>query len=86
MLSQLAPQGREERARVEEAGQAGAVFEAGDLARGSDVVFAASGVTSSQVLAGVRDHRGRPQVESIVVTPALGLVRMWTIAGAGPGG
>lgn len=50
------------------------VLRTGDLARGS-VVFAATGITSGDLLKGVRYKRGYAQTESIVMRSATGQIR-----------
>ncbi|WP_326837355.1 fructose-bisphosphatase class II family protein [Amycolatopsis rhabdoformis] len=48
----------------------------GDLVRGEDILFCATGVTGSELLRGVRHHAGRITTQSIVVSSRPGTVRI----------
>jgi len=63
-----------ERAKLMVEGDLDRVFNANDLARG-DVMFAATGVTSGDLLKGVRYRRGYAITESIVMTSDTGVIR-----------
>ncbi len=57
ILARMWPRDEEERARLEEeghAGQFGKTFRSADMARGDDIVFAATGITDNALLHGVR--------------------------------
>ena len=63
-----------ERAERMVGGDVTRVFTTDDLARG-EVVFAATGITSGDLLKGVRYRRGYAQTESIVMRSAMGTIR-----------
>lgn len=52
------------------------VIHTGDLVRGGRVLFCATGVTTSELLHGVRQHLGRTTTESIVLCSKPDTVRM----------
>ena len=66
----------DQRSRAEQmvSGDVDRVFGATDLARG-DVMFSATGVTSGDLLRGVRYRRGMAYTESIVMTSDTGTIR-----------
>lgn len=66
----------DQRARAEKmvSGDVDRVFAATDLARG-EVMFSATGVTSGDLLRGVRYRRGMAYTESIVMTSDTGTIR-----------
>jgi fructose-1,6-bisphosphatase class II len=63
-----------ERAEKMAEGDVDRVFRTEDLARGS-VMFSATGITSGDLLKGVRYHRGYALTESIIMRSATGTVR-----------
>ncbi|MDQ2728971.1 MAG: class II fructose-bisphosphatase [Actinomycetota bacterium] len=77
MQARPAPQGDEERQEVERHGALGRRYDVVDLCPGSDVVFAASGVTGSDTLDGVGvTADGTIQVSSLLITPENGVMRV----------
>lgn len=66
--------GQRERAENMLDGNVDRVFETQDLARGN-VVFAATGITSGDLLKGVRYRHGRAYTESIVMRTEAGIIR-----------
>lgn len=67
--------GQRERAEKMVEGDIDRVFSTTDLARGS-VIFAATGITSGDLLKGVRYRRGYARTESIIMRSSTGTVRM----------
>lgn len=76
MQARLKFQHEEQRERAQSmvGGDLDRVFQAHDLASGS-VIFVATGITSGDLLKGVRYHRGYAYTESIVMNSATGTVR-----------
>jgi fructose-1,6-bisphosphatase class II len=66
--------GQRERAEKMVGGDLDRVFKTSDLARGS-VMFSATGITSGDLLRGVRYRRGYALTESIIMRSATGTVR-----------
>jgi fructose-1,6-bisphosphatase II len=63
-----------ERAQAMVGGDVNRVFTTDDLASGS-VIFAATGITSGDLLKGVRYRRGYALTESIVMRKEMGTIR-----------
>ena len=76
LLGRLWPRNDEERKAAEDAGyDLDRVLETDDLVSGSDVFFAATGVTDGDLLQGVRYLDGRATTESLVMRSRSGTVR-----------
>ena len=76
LLGRLWPRNDEERKAAEDAGyDLTRVLETDDLVSGSDVFFAATGVTDGDLLQGVRYLDGRATTESLVMRSRSGTVR-----------
>jgi fructose-1,6-bisphosphatase II len=77
LLGRLWPRDDDERTRALEAGyDLDRVLTAGDLVKGEDVFFSATGVTDGDVLQGVRYHgAGAATTESLVMRTRSGTVR-----------
>jgi fructose-1,6-bisphosphatase II len=77
MQARLAPQSDQERAEAKRHGALGRRYDVADLCPASDVVFAASGVTGSDVLDGVGlTPEGATQVSSLLITAETGVMRV----------
>lgn len=77
MQARLAPQSDEERDEAERLGGLGRRYDVADLCPASDVVFAVSGVTGSDILDGVGvSAEGVTQVSSLLITPEAGVMRV----------
>jgi fructose-1,6-bisphosphatase II len=77
MLSRLAPQSDEERARVESAGlDTRKIYTVDDLVSGDEIFFAATGITDGAVLSGVRYLSGEGHTESLVLRCQTGTRRI----------
>jgi len=76
MQGRLCARDAEERRRAREAGyDLGRVFTTGELVRGDDVFFVATGITDGELLRGVRYGPGRAATESLVMRSRSGTVR-----------
>lgn len=77
MQARLWPQSPEEAARAEQMGirDIKAVLTHNDLARGDDVIFAATGITDGDLLRGVRYLGEKARTHSIVMRAKTGTVR-----------
>ncbi|MCB0002464.1 MAG: class II fructose-bisphosphatase [Anaerolineae bacterium] len=76
MLGRLAPQTEEEWAAVRAAGlDTKAVLSCGELVRGNEIFFAATGITDGLMLEGVRLHGSEAETESIVLRAETGTRR-----------
>ena len=68
LQARLRPQGFEQGGKKPEAGHdADTVLCTGDLVRGENVLFCATGVTGSELLSGVQHHSGRTTTQSLVM-------------------
>ena len=77
MQARLWPQSAEEAARAEQMGirDLKAVLTHNDLARGDDVIFAATGITDGDLLKGVRYFGEQARTHSLVMRAKTGTVR-----------
>jgi len=76
MQGRLHPRDDEERQRGTDAGlDLDMVYESGDLVRGDNTMFVATGVTDGVLVDGVRRTRGIIRTESIVLRGRSGTVR-----------
>ena len=77
MLGRLAPQTEDEKIAVAEAGlDTKRILSCDELVRGSDVFFAATGITDGTMLSGVRYHGNWAETESMVVRCQTGTRRI----------
>ena len=79
LLGRLWPRDEDERTRAIDAGyDLQRVLGVGDLVKGQDVFFSATGVTDGDVLEGVRYHGGAATTASLVMRARSGTVRQVT--------
>jgi fructose-1,6-bisphosphatase II len=77
MLSRLAPQSDEERAKIEKAGlDLRKIYTVDELVAGDEIFFAATGITDGAVLSGVRYQGGEGHTESLVLRCQTGTRRI----------
>jgi fructose-1,6-bisphosphatase II len=77
MLGRLAPQSLDEEAAIREAGlDPKRILTCSELVRGSDVFFAATGITDGTLLSGVRFHGEYAETETMVVRYRTGTRRI----------
>jgi len=68
MLGRLAPQTPEERSAVEDAGlDTKEILKCSNLVRGEDIFFAATGITTSRLLAGIQYRGTFAETESVII-------------------
>lgn len=76
MLGRICPQSPEERALVQTAGcDTKQVLTCGEMVRGDEIFFAATGVTGGLMLGGVRLDGARAETESMVLRAETGTMR-----------
>jgi fructose-1,6-bisphosphatase II len=76
MQARLAPQSDEERKMVEAAGEADVIYRVDTLARSSEGIFVASGVTGSAALPGVKVVPEGFRIQTVLITREQGLMRI----------
>jgi fructose-1,6-bisphosphatase II len=76
MLARLAPQSQEERDEVEAAGlDVERIYTCSDLVRTDDIFFAATGITSSALLSGIKIEGNYAHIESLLIRAETGARR-----------
>ncbi len=76
MLARISPQSKEERREVEEAGlDLKQIYTCSDLVRTEDIFFAATGITNSELLAGIHIEGNYAHLHSLLIRAETGTRR-----------